>query len=314
MSGAPSFCVQSSGDLRADRRYLYADAAFKDGDVIAARDLFEQTLECAPNWPPARFGLGKALLTLGDIPAARAAFEAVLATDPVDLLGVGLYLAQMNAGRLHTSSLSDQYIAALFDEYAPRFDAHLTGQLGYCAPALLKGALEEVFATQNRPFRAHHMLDMGAGTGLMALAMAGHVDAVCAVDLSAQMLKKAEEMGLYQRLVCTSLTDFLTHEAPQSYDLAIAADVFCYIADLAPVIAKTRDVLEQEGMFAFTIQSHAGQGTCLGADFRVHHAPAQIEDWLVSSGFRVLISKAVVSRQDGGQPVAGQLYCAQRMD
>ena len=49
----------TAGDLIAERRFAYAKAAAKDGDLGAAAELFEQALERAPHWAGAWFALGK---------------------------------------------------------------------------------------------------------------------------------------------------------------------------------------------------------------------------------------------------------------
>ncbi len=45
------------------------------------------------------------------------------------------------------------YVAALFDEYCDRFDAHLVERLSYRAPQVVLRALREVCAAKGRPFR-----------------------------------------------------------------------------------------------------------------------------------------------------------------
>ena len=181
------FSTRTSGDLTADRRYAYGDAAFVEGDFVAARDLFEQTIECAPLWPPARFALGKAALALGEKEAARAAFREVLALDPEDRLGATIYLGQLGEAPV----MPDAYVAALFDEYAPRFDGHLVEALKYRAPAMLATMLADA---QCLP--ARNVLDLGCGTGLMAKAISGQFTTMTGVDLSPGMLEIARKTGL----------------------------------------------------------------------------------------------------------------------
>jgi hypothetical protein len=53
----------TSGDLRADRRYLYAEASVAKGDHVAAAELFTQGLEIVPDWH--RLGLRWAALASG---------------------------------------------------------------------------------------------------------------------------------------------------------------------------------------------------------------------------------------------------------
>jgi predicted TPR repeat methyltransferase len=289
--------AQGSGDVLADRRFAYAEGALADGDAIAAFDLYEQTLERVPAWLPARLGLGKAALALGREAEARGAFEAVAAGDETDLLGARAFLARMGA---EGGAVTTGYVAALFDDYAPRFDAHLTAALEYRAPELLADALGE--RTWNR------VLDLGCGTGLMAKAMAGRFGAIHGVDLSSRMLDIARETSLYARLDCAEAGAWLAREAAQSADLVIAADVFCYIENLAPIFYEARRVLTPDGLFAFTVQDAGDGASRVGADLRVHHAEADILRWAGEARFRIRHAARVSARRDRGEPVPGALY------
>lgn len=299
---ASPFSTRTSGDLTADRRYAYGDGALADGDFEAARDLFAQTLELVPQWPPAHFALAKACLGLGDRDAAAEALRRVQALDAEDRLGAGVLLAQIEES---PPVMPDAYVAGLFDEYAPRFDGHLVEALNYRAPAMLADLLRDV-AGGARRFPA--ALDLGCGTGLMARALAGRFDGMAGVDLSAGMLAIAQKSGLYARLEAAELLAFLTREAGASVDLVLAADVFCYVPDLLPVFAEARRVLKSSGLFAFSIQTQEGEGIRIGADSRVHHAPAQIRAWAAAAGLAVARELAASTREDRGQPVPGALF------
>lgn len=302
MTNAVPFSTRTSGDLTADRRYAYGDGALADGDFEAARDLFMQTLELAPHWPPAHFALAKACLGLGEQAAAAAALRRVLALDPEDRLGAGVLLAQVENS---APVMPDAYVAGLFDEYAPRFDTHLVDALNYRAPAMLADLLRDV-AGDAMHFPA--ALDLGCGTGLMARALVGHFGDMAGVDLSAGMLAIAQRSGLYARLEAAELLAFLRREADASADLVLAADVFCYVPDLAPVFIEARRVLKSGGLFAFSIQTQTGEGVAIGADSRVHHAPVQIRAWAAAAGLTIGREMAASTREDRGQPVAGALF------
>lgn len=294
-----------SGDLLADRRFAYAEAALADGDAEAARDLYMQTLELVPHWLPARIGLGKACQALNRIDEAIAAFRQVAAEDLHDRLGARAYLAQLGAGG---GALTSGYVAALFDDYAPRFDAHLTAALDYRAPEMLVEAICEVAG--GRAFR--RALDLGCGTGLMARALGARVGEILGVDLSGRMLDIARGTGLYSRLDAADCTDWLTAEARECADLVIAADVFCYMENLEPVFAQAHRVLEKSGLFAFTIQTNTDPGVRVGDDLRVHHSPAFVRDLAEQSGFALRLERAISARKDRGQPVPGAVYVLER--
>lgn len=288
----------------ADRRFAYGEAAMADGDLIAARDLFEQAIEVAPGWPPAHFMLGKAALALGERETAHAALTACLALDPDDRLGAGLWLAR-DGGPAVAAAMPDAYVAALFDEYAPRFDEHLVHTLDYRAPSFLREILDR-HKKNSRQYEC--ILDLGCGSGLMARALEGEYLMAVGVDLSAGMLKKAESAKLYARLECAPILAFLDRSMQPIYDLVIAADVFCYIPDLAPIFAGVARVLKRGGQFAFTIQTHEAEGAIIGADARVQHAPGLVRALAAESSFSLLHEESVSTRKDRGEPVPGALF------
>lgn len=311
MSGASvtgKWSTSTSGDLLADRRFAYGDAALNEGDWVAARDLFEQVIDIAPLWPPAHFALGKACLAQQDGPAARAAFEQVRRLDPEDRLGAGLMLATPGGGASR-EAMPDSFVAALFDEYAPRFDAHLVGALAYRAPELLAGML-----SRHPSLPVGDVCDLGCGTGLMARALPTPDQPFHwhGVDLSGAMLAEATKSGLYASLERAELLNWLSRRNDASAALVIAADVFCYVPELAPVFVQAARVLQCGGRFAFSIQTHDGEGAIIGADARVHHAPQLVKDLAARSGFTLLEEAFVSTRQDRGQEVPGALYLFNR--
>ena len=60
------------------------------------------------------------------------------------------------------------YVRALFDQYAPRFEAALVDDLGYRGPALLFKAVLSVRAAVRKPAFFKRAIDLGCGTGLAA--------------------------------------------------------------------------------------------------------------------------------------------------
>ncbi|AWB23524.1 methyltransferase domain-containing protein [Methylobacterium currus] len=289
--------VRSSGDLLADRRYAWAEAALAEGDAGAAADLAAQVLERAPGYGPAWLLLGRARAA---DPASRAdaaeAFRAALALDPEDALGARLHLAEL--GEAAGEAISPAYIRALFDGYAGRFERHLVEGLGYCGPALIRAALERLRGPEAFFPR---ILDLGCGTGLMARALDGIAGTLAGIDLSPGMLAEARRTGLYARLHEGDVRDVLLAEPPESADLAVAADVFIYLREIGPVLRDTARVLAPGGLFAFTVQGHPGErSTVLGADGRYAHGVASVREDAAAAGLAVaLVEPAEIRRQNG---------------
>jgi predicted TPR repeat methyltransferase len=82
------------------------------------------------------------------------------------------------------------------------------------------------------------------------------------VDLSPAMVARAQAKDLYDRLVIGNLSNVLPDEIEQGakYDLVLAADVFVHVSDLGKIIATVARVLATTGIFAFTVETHAGAG------------------------------------------------------
>src|SRR6202011_3548126 len=166
----PARLFLSSGDLVADRRYEFARDLQLKGDLVAAADLLLQATELAPNFVSAWFTLGDIREKLGERELAIAAFRQARAVDPGDRHGAGLRLMRLGAEQV--AAMPQAYVQVLFDQYAPRFEAALVGDLGYRGPALLFKAVLSVRAAARKPAFFRRAIDLGCGTGLAAGAFA----------------------------------------------------------------------------------------------------------------------------------------------
>ncbi len=295
---------QSSGNLIADRRYAWAEGSAAEGDHAAAADLFTQALEIVPHWAPAWLALGEALQKSGDVDGARAAFAQAAALDPAGVLGAELRLAAL--GGAASPSLAPQaYVRGLFDQYANRFDAHLTGALHYRAPEILRELVARANAARGRREHFSLMLDLGCGTGLAGKSFAACVHRIEGVDLSTAMLALAEKTGCYERLVVGDLVDFLIAAKPGAADLVIAADVFVYMGDLGPAFEACARAMARDGLFAFTTQFLSVGDWSIGADLRYAHSADYLRRMAESYGFEVRTLEAISTRRDAGVDTPG---------
>src|SRR6202521_1706004 len=139
----------SSGDLMANRRFDFARDLQLKGDLVAAADLLLQATELAPGFASAWFTLGEIRERFGEREAAIAAFRKARVADPDDRHGASLRLMLLGAEPL--SSMPPAYVRALFDQYAPKFEAALVDDLGYRGPALLFKAVLSARAAIRKP-------------------------------------------------------------------------------------------------------------------------------------------------------------------
>ena len=293
----------SAGDIIAERRFAYAKAAAEEGNWGAAAEVFEQALELAPHWAAARFALGEAREKLGDFEAAAQAFRETLVADPADAQGAAARLALIGRGDA-PGALPQAYVARLFDDYAPRFDKHLTDNLRYRAPAVIAGALSAI--APGRRFAS--ALDLGCGTGLMGAELRSHTDRLAGVDLSAAMIAKAREHGFYDRLVVGDALSMLGREPPKTFDLIVAADALVYFGDLAPLFVAVVRVLTSDGLFAFSVETCEGDGFKLEPTMRFAHSRSYVETTAREVGLQPLLIRSASTRREAGADVPG-LIC-----
>ncbi|WP_243375490.1 class I SAM-dependent DNA methyltransferase [Microvirga solisilvae] len=302
---------RSSGDVLADRRYEYASAAFDERDFEAAADLARQVLELAPDFAPAQALLGRSAAELNLHDEAIEALKRALELEPDDVLGVRVDLARLGA-LPQDEAITDAYVRALFDDYAPKFDRHLTKSLAYRGPELIADALRRACSKSIRDCRFGLTLDLGCGTGLMGQALDGLCASLIGADLSPRMLEKAEKTKLYDALHEAELVSFLKGRSDGEADLVVAADVFVYMAALDETFRETKRVLKREGLFAFTVQAHEGDGFVLGDDARYAHGESYLRKLAEENGLTVVILERVSTREDRGVPVPGFLAVMQR--
>jgi predicted TPR repeat methyltransferase len=301
----------TSGDLLADRRFEYGRAALAQKDFAAAADLFEQVIDLVPDWPTAWFHLGEAQRQAGHHGKAKTAYRKALTLEPADRHGAALALALLGEGDA-AAAMSPAYVARLFDDYAPRFEAHLTKSLAYRGPEILSDALRAGCAKAGRPFRFAHAIDLGCGTGLMGAALESVVARLTGVDLSQKMLMKAKATARYQRLACADMGAFLAAEPESSADLIIAADVFVYLGPLDGICGAAHRVLQKGGLLAFTAQATGEADFSLGEELRFSHADGYLRRVLKEAQLRLVTLEAVSTRQNRDQPVPGYAVIAER--
>ncbi|WP_454916135.1 class I SAM-dependent DNA methyltransferase [Xanthobacter sediminis] len=298
----------SSGDPALDRRLDWARALLDEGDGPAAADLLADTVAAAPHFAAAWFLLGEAKEAAGDPAGAAEAFAQARACDADDVLGAGLRLARLGRAPAE-GAMSAAYVRTLFDQYADRFDNALRDKLGYRGPELLLSALTQV-AGANRRFR--RALDLGCGTGLAAPLFAPLVEALDGVDLSPAMLARARALDLYSRLEAADMGEALAAEPAGGLDLILAADALCYLAALEPLFASAARALEPGGLFAFTVETHAGDGVLLRDTLRYAHPAATVRAAAAAAGLAVRLLEEASTRNEKGAPVPGLVAVLER--
>ncbi|MBI3709312.1 MAG: methyltransferase domain-containing protein, partial [Proteobacteria bacterium] len=235
---------------------------------------------------------------------AAAAYRAALRLDP-DHVHARFYL-QAATGAAGAAAMPAALVAALFDGYADRFDAHVQNVLAYRMPALLRQAYADAGGSGPAD-----ILDLGCGTGLCGVAFADLARRLVGVDLSPVMVAKARQRGLYTELYAEDMLVTLRREAG-AYDLVIAADVFVYVGDLEPVAAAARAALRPAGWFLFSTELGEGDVYRLRPSGRFAHGPGYLHSLATRHGLQMVQTQTVDLRLDSGRPVRGTFNVLRR--
>ena len=304
----------------------------KEIDAATRLELLESVLQpraTAQNSPKAKFALlpfyyARAELNreLGHRTEAELDYQKCLEIDAEDKFGAAAGLALLTdapheAQTKSAKILSDAHVEKLFDEYAPRFDQHLLEKLHYRVPDLLVASLQNWLTSPKR------VLDLGCGTGLLGLALRRNFPSWIArldgVDLSAQMLRKAEQSGAYNALQQGNIVTHLLEVQSNDYNLITAADVLVYVGDLDPLFQQMARVLPMGGRAAFTVEigdgEHASQN---GRDYylqdsrRYAHSRSYVMHLAGKYDFGVVTCATENLRQDGGKDIVGMVVVLEK--
>ncbi|WP_042444233.1 tetratricopeptide repeat protein [Azospirillum sp. B510] len=294
----------------------HAEAWNNRGNLLRDLDRFgeaavgyRRALALRPDWADAHDNLGAVLYLLheqGGEMAAAALARLWRRDHPANPLA--RHIGAAIAGEEADSRAPDDYVRQTFDLFAEEFDRKLA-ELDYRAPALLAGMLADETLGG-----ALDVLDAGCGTGLCAAALRPHARRLVGVDLSEGMLDRARHRGLYDELHGAELVGFLAGR-PDSFDLVMAADVFCYFGVLDDALAAARSSLRPGGRLAFTVEMLEP------ADDRPHriathgryaHAESYVRAAVAAAGLVMRRCDHDRLRFESGEPVMGLVVLAER--
>jgi predicted TPR repeat methyltransferase len=204
------------------------------------------------------------------------------------------------------------YVRALFDQYAEHYDLSLPQGLDYRGPQLLFDAVMAACDALGRGPWFDRALDLGCGTGLAGEVFAPRVDSLVGVDLSAAMIEQARRTGRYNHLHVSDVLEFLARENEHGAGLVMAADSLPYCSDLVPLVRAVARVLEDGGLFAFTVETHDGNGVLLRETMRYAHAEDHVRAALAGAGLACASLTAAASRREKSIPVPGLVVVAMK--
>ena len=204
--------------------YNLGNAFQESGKTRQAIDCYQQAIQITPNHADTYHNLGVLMTQVGKIQQAIGYYQhAIDLYDQVLLLNPNnrrvhtsrqntLHLLNSQVG-VTTKTTPKDYIQSLFDNYAKRFDYHLTETLDYKVPQLLKNRLTKQMGNK---LTFDMAIDLGCGTGLSGEAFRPICRQLVGIDLSPKMIEKAEKKQVYDIVESGEINEYLEHNSEKN--------------------------------------------------------------------------------------------------
>ncbi|WP_370152451.1 methyltransferase [Ferrovibrio sp.] len=296
--------VAPPDELQADH-VGSALAQLRIGDrQVADLARLQRALAAQPDSETLLFQVARLQVWLDRRADALVTFRRLLAVAPGH--AEARHMAAVLAGE-PPEKASAEYIASTFDAFADSFDEKLVGWLEYRAPQQLAALARRVLDGRI----AERAIDLGCGTGLVGAEVKGLVRRLDGVDLSPRMIGHARRRGVYADLAVEELVALLQRR-PDSYDLALAADVLIYIGDLRPLFAALHGALRDGGLFIASVEKGGGARYIAEKSGRYQHGEDYLRRRAEEAGFDLVALEEVVLRKEENRPAAGYVFALRR--
>ena len=293
-----------------------ASACVKIGRVFFSRDLstpalfwLRRAMEIDADREDCLVSLAMAEARFGCRERVADLLDLWVAKDPGD--PVRQHLATAILGESIPTKAPEEYVEALFDSYAPKFDESLA-KLHYCGPQLIADAIAEF---ELPSMGGGNILDVGCGTGLVGESLRCVAQHLVGVDLSQEMLQIAAGRNLYDEICHAEMNAFM-RSRPSQFNIVVAADVLSYCGDLNEFSAAVEATLCPGGRLIVTLEAlEEGsdiQGYRLNLSGRFSHQENYLKECFARHGLTVLTVSRVPMRHNLGRPVPSLLATAEK--
>ncbi len=291
---------------------VLAEQGNREGAAAAAQRA--DALAGTPLSPQSHYTLGMLLAKCGLREAARKHLQYYLQRDTSDRWGARMLLAGLGVEQLPERA-PNALIDRIYARRAVTWDrAVAAGPMTYRGDLLVAQALAQSAETN----AALDILDAGCGTGLVGARIRHQARRLEGVDLSAAMLAKAKEKGIYDALHRSELLAFLTSRT-RDYDAVTCAATLIHFGELGPAFEGVAGALRDGGRFVFTLfpndddtpaSVHPTPGLAQGGCYA--HSRRYVVSAAEAAGFTVESLKDEIHEYYEGKPEVGLVAVLRR--
>ncbi|HIB90987.1 TPA: tetratricopeptide repeat protein, partial [Candidatus Poribacteria bacterium] len=265
------------------------------GEYQKAINCYQKAIQINPNLAEARNNLGSLYRELGKTQEAMNCYQKaidlydhVLALNPNNSGAysnreTALHLLNSQAG-VTTKTASEDYIKTLFDDYAKRFDHHLTTILDYKVPQFLINSLYTLIGSD---LIFDNVIDLGCGTGLSGKEFRPISKRLVGIDLSPKMIEIAEGKKIYDLIENIEVNKYLETKS-EKYDLFIATDFLIYVGDPTRLFSNISKTSKPKAIFLFSTESTQDKDYVLTNQGRYAHSEEYIHQLAKLNKFTIL--------------------------
>ena len=258
------------------------------GEHRQAVSCYQKALKWNPNVSEFYSNLGNLFQDLRKFDKAINLYNQALALDPKNSRvyssrETAQHLLNSQAG-VTTKIAPEDYIQALFDDYAKRFDCHLTTTLGYKVPQLL---VNNLYTLVGKNLIFDNAIDLGCGTGLSGKEFRPISKRLVGIDLSPKMIEIADGKKIYDLIKNIEVNKYLETKA-EKYDLFIATDLLVYVGDLTRLFSNISKTSKSKAIFLFSTESTQNKDYILTNQGRYAHSEEYIRQLAKLNKFTIL--------------------------
>jgi predicted TPR repeat methyltransferase len=268
----------------------------EEGDYLASYVCQEYAVELQPEVASHWRYLGEISHITGQRERALEAYEKYLTLNPDDAEILLIVVALRDEPPPRRAP--DAYIRQLYTRFASFYEDNMRDELGYNGPERVASLLDQYLDG----VCDLNILDMGCGTGLSGQPLKPHAKSLTGIDLSAEMLEQAETSGLYDRLECAEITEWLANNK-DFFDLIVACDTCIYFGDLGQIISPANQHIVPGGWMIVSVEKGDSYPYCLADSGRYSHTQRHIEEVAKDVGLEILDVDEGFLRDEYSKPV-----------
>ena len=276
------------------------------GRLKEAEASYKKAIKLKPDYAKAHYNLGKVYKTIAKYSKAVECFEKTLELSSEDLLGATLQLATLGKRKIPDKT-PEKYMREFYRKKSKNWNNFDKKKDNYRGHLLIENAFKKTHNISKKI----DILDMGCGTGSLARILRPYARSLVGVDLSPDMLFKAEEICLYDSLYEKDLSQYLG-EVLNYYDTVVAAAVLIHFNDLDNIFFLVRDSLKINGRFIFSIFEETQKNKDLNSFLMYAHSDDYVTALSDRLNLKIIYKQKDIHEYHKGNSVPAIIYVLEK--